>query len=234
MSQLKPISAFLTDNTMRTYYALEADMFKAHEEDRDEEAEKTARILLENADLPLIIRAKACMILGCLDVPDFLDMAKEAVRIIDVGIAQTPDEEPGKHVTEMRADAARLLREAQEAFDEEGEGAEAGEEQTGYDGDQQGKLDHLPVISTADQLKIKESIGSASGPLSSFGLAAPATSKAVSRMHSSNTDKGTNAPLRRSSRLKENAVPPTPEKDDEVVNKRDMDKEDEDKMELDE
>lgn len=61
----------------------------AHRRDDDEsraDAERTAQILLDNADLPLLIRARACMILGCSDSdPDFLKWAKEGVRVAKLG-----------------------------------------------------------------------------------------------------------------------------------------------------
>lgn len=64
-------------------------MMKAHRKDDDEsraDAERTARILLSNSDLPLLIRARACMVLGCSDsAPDFLEWAKEGVRVAKLG-----------------------------------------------------------------------------------------------------------------------------------------------------
>ena len=62
-------------------------MMKAHHEDTDasnQEAEHTARILLKNWDLPLLIRAQACIIIGCGISSDFLDWARESVRIAEL------------------------------------------------------------------------------------------------------------------------------------------------------
>lgn len=55
------------NNTLRVYYSLEDSMMRTHREKTeagDARANETARNLLENADLPLLIRARACMILG--------------------------------------------------------------------------------------------------------------------------------------------------------------------------
>ena len=59
-------------------------MMAAHREGTDARrtyAEQSARILLEHADLPLLLRARALMILGCSDEGDFVSAAREAVRI---------------------------------------------------------------------------------------------------------------------------------------------------------
>ena len=58
-------------------------MCKEHLRDDNKNAENTARILLSNVDLPILIRARALMILGCSLAPDYLEMAEEAVRTVE-------------------------------------------------------------------------------------------------------------------------------------------------------
>lgn len=48
-------------------------------------AEDTARTLLNYAELPLLIRASACMILGCSTSAGYVGWAREAVRIAELG-----------------------------------------------------------------------------------------------------------------------------------------------------
>ncbi|KAF2210313.1 hypothetical protein CERZMDRAFT_86062 [Cercospora zeae-maydis SCOH1-5] len=91
-------------------------MLKAHSEDRNEYAESTARMLLENADLPLLIRARACMIIGCSIDPDFLDMAKEVVRIAELGYSLCDN--PGDFERALVRNCKEVLEEAQAAYDE--------------------------------------------------------------------------------------------------------------------
>lgn len=107
-------SFYLTNNTIRTYYALDESMAKAHFDDKSEEAEKTARILLENPDLPLLIRARACMVIGCGDAPDFLEMAKEGVRIAELGLNLCGGE-AGKREKSLVVSCKHVLKEAEEA-----------------------------------------------------------------------------------------------------------------------
>ncbi|KAK5131990.1 hypothetical protein LTR08_000410 [Meristemomyces frigidus] len=59
-------------------------MLQAHRRDDDDTAESTARILLDYAELPLLIRARACMVLGCSEDADSLDWAEEGVRIAEL------------------------------------------------------------------------------------------------------------------------------------------------------
>lgn len=70
-------------------------MLRAHREDRNDFAESTSRDLLSNDDLPLLIRARACMVLACSNDSDYVDMAKEGARIgkLIYGIAQGPVEQ---------------------------------------------------------------------------------------------------------------------------------------------
>ncbi|KAF2171478.1 hypothetical protein M409DRAFT_18594 [Zasmidium cellare ATCC 36951] len=111
------ISEYLTNNTIRTYYALDKSMMKAHAEKRNEDAESIARSLLENLDLPLLLRARACMMLGCGEGPDSLDMAKESVRVAELGLSLC--EEPGELEKNLVKDCKKVLEEAQEAADQQ-------------------------------------------------------------------------------------------------------------------
>ncbi|KAF2162744.1 hypothetical protein M409DRAFT_26982 [Zasmidium cellare ATCC 36951] len=111
-----PIKDQLTNNTIRTYYALDEAMVKAHREDRDEYAVSTARSLLGNADLPLLIRARACMVLGCSEQPGFLDMAKDGVRIAELGLCRCTS--PGETEHQLVEACRQVLDEAQKAWDE--------------------------------------------------------------------------------------------------------------------
>jgi len=116
-------------------------MMKKHREDTDESAkasEDIAHTLLSNSDLPLLIRAHACMILGAASSDDARDWAKEAVRIAEIaqdvdtpGPAEEALLENAQHVlasAEMQyaiagGDEGAKLR-AQEAEDEEEEDEE--------------------------------------------------------------------------------------------------------------
>ncbi|KAK4506370.1 hypothetical protein PRZ48_000100 [Zasmidium cellare] len=112
MANRKQINEYFTNDTIHTYYALDKSMMKAHTADRNDDAEATARSLLENADLPLLLRARACMILGCGESPDFIDMAKESMRVAELGLGAG---ELGKNLVE---DCNKVLEEAQVAADE--------------------------------------------------------------------------------------------------------------------
>lgn len=59
-------------------------MVRAHREETDEvdsKANETARVLLKNADLPLLILARVCIVLCYSNEEDFLDWAEEGVHI---------------------------------------------------------------------------------------------------------------------------------------------------------
>ncbi|KAF2767128.1 hypothetical protein EJ03DRAFT_160300 [Teratosphaeria nubilosa] len=49
------------------------------------DAKRTARALLANDDLPLLLRARACMTLGCSNEPNFLEWTEEGVRVAKLG-----------------------------------------------------------------------------------------------------------------------------------------------------
>ncbi|PPJ59667.1 hypothetical protein CBER1_01230 [Cercospora berteroae] len=121
----------MTDNLKRTFFALDRAMLEAHREDRDEDAEHTARILLGYAELPLLIRARACMVLGCSGVADdALDMAKEAVRVAELGLTLIDDDLAKQLLADCRTvlaevEAAHTQRAAEEDLDELVEEAES-------------------------------------------------------------------------------------------------------------
>ncbi|KAK3715131.1 hypothetical protein LTR37_007341 [Vermiconidia calcicola] len=100
-------------NTVRLYKALDADMIKRPREGTDEsraEAEHIAKTFISHADLWLIFRARACMVLGCSEEPSYVGWAKEAVRIVKLRI-ETMGGTPG-------AAGDRLLRECQQTLDD--------------------------------------------------------------------------------------------------------------------
>lgn len=90
---------------------------------RDEYAESTAHTLLENADLPLLIRARALIVLGCSQKADCLEMAEEAVRIVRVGMAEmerngTP---PNQEIDDLLRECEKVRDGAKEFLDEYGD-----------------------------------------------------------------------------------------------------------------
>ncbi|KAF7188975.1 hypothetical protein HII31_09898 [Pseudocercospora fuligena] len=86
-------------NEITAYYALDEAMMTAHREENNEKAIGTARVLLEYPELPLQLRARACMVLGCSDESDFLDMAKEAVRIAELALARCDGAQAGDDIS---------------------------------------------------------------------------------------------------------------------------------------
>lgn len=56
MTAPKPISEYMKDNETATYCKYDRTMIKDHREGKVEEAEKTARFLLDIAEIPLLIR----------------------------------------------------------------------------------------------------------------------------------------------------------------------------------
>lgn len=91
--------------------------------DRDEYAESTARILLENADLPLLIRARALIVLGCAQNGDCLEMAEEAIRVVNVGIeeAKKDGEEPDEVIQELLRECNRVRDGAKKFLEDYGD-----------------------------------------------------------------------------------------------------------------
>lgn len=84
------MSGYAVDQNSKAVYGERyARMNKLHEEGNAKsaaEAEAIAINLISNADLPLLYRAEAHMILGCGNHDNFLWHAQEAVRIVKKGI----------------------------------------------------------------------------------------------------------------------------------------------------
>lgn len=127
MSEIKARSLDDMDNTTKAYYALDKAMLQAHRDGNDEYAESTARVLLSHADIPLLIRTRACMVLACAAEEDSLQMAHEAVRIAELGFSRCTN--PGEVERQLVEDARTVLRQTQEAQEEEEEEGEEAEEE---------------------------------------------------------------------------------------------------------
>jgi hypothetical protein len=84
------MSQFAVDeNTKAVYGAMFDQMNTLHEQGNEKsaaEAEEIAMNLIAHADLPLLYRTHAHMVLGCGNRDDFLWHAQEAVRIVNKGI----------------------------------------------------------------------------------------------------------------------------------------------------
>ena len=125
------------DNLTKTYYALDKAMVSAHRDENHDYAESTARVLLGYADIPLLIRTRACMVLACAAEEDSLEMAHEAVRIAELGYSRCTN--PGEVEKQLVEDARTVLKqtqemeEAAEEADEEAED-EAEDEAAGTEG----------------------------------------------------------------------------------------------------
>jgi hypothetical protein len=77
------------ENSKAVYGAIFDQMNTLHEQGNEKsaaEAEAIAIDLVAHADLPLLYRTHAHMVLGCGNRDDFLWHAQEAVRIVDKGI----------------------------------------------------------------------------------------------------------------------------------------------------
>jgi hypothetical protein len=135
MAATRPVSEYLTNNTVRAYFELDQAMVKAHFEktvERQAFAESTARTLLANADLPLLFRARACMVLGCNNDPesDYLEMAQQGVRMAELMVSRC-EPGPGPWETRILEDCKIVLKEAQAAHDRHVERMEGEEEEDG-------------------------------------------------------------------------------------------------------
>lgn len=95
---------------------LQPQMHQALRADNDSFAIATARSLLENADLPLLLRARSCMVLACSEVPDFLEMAHEAVRI---GELCNSKPEPGEREKKLLENCKSIRDQALKRFEDE-------------------------------------------------------------------------------------------------------------------
>lgn len=63
-------------NSVLVYQALDTQMMDLWQQDTDAaraEAERIAKMQLENSDLPLVFRARACMMLGCASTPGYVE-----------------------------------------------------------------------------------------------------------------------------------------------------------------
>lgn len=96
-------------------------------------------MLLENADLPLAFRARACIIMGCSSQPGYVQWAEEAVRVVKMGIEYANGAGPAEQ-TLLEA-CEEVLRDAKKDYEELGgyeEKGEEGEEEAGHEGAEEG------------------------------------------------------------------------------------------------
>ncbi|KAK4956713.1 hypothetical protein LTR10_006240 [Elasticomyces elasticus] len=132
-------------NLVRVYQAMDHSMMIAHREDNDEkraEAERIAHLLLSYADLPLVFRARASMILGCGTTRGYVEWAKEAVHFAQLGIDQM-GEQPGETELTLLRSCEEVRDKAVADFEELGgyeeddevEEVAAGEEESSLHGD---------------------------------------------------------------------------------------------------
>lgn len=160
------------DNKMRMFEAMDREMhILAHssndDNDNKEKSEEIAHTLLAYPELPLGMRCRALLVLGTSDGPGYVEWAREAVRIaelgkkrpistfaaqaalIDTSLSLLAMSLPGSAPStegdrKLLADCRLVLKEAEEDFvkyggypDEEGSSLEDGEEDEG-DGDGDG------------------------------------------------------------------------------------------------
>ncbi|KAF2481997.1 hypothetical protein BDY17DRAFT_300065 [Neohortaea acidophila] len=129
-------------NEMRMYYELMFTMMEYHESDSEEdkaEGDSIARMLVTYANIPLLIRIRACMTLACSSDDGYVEWAQECVRLAEIahGIATTPGQEarnaafPGEAEAELLDDARRVLQWAEADYAELG----------GYAGDEEEEED---------------------------------------------------------------------------------------------
>ena len=94
-------------------------MIKMHRKGDDESranAEHTARVLVSHSDLPLLLRARSCMVLGCSDDDDALEWADEGVRVAELGMSLAGSE-AGDVERQLLADCKAVRDAAKEAFE---------------------------------------------------------------------------------------------------------------------
>lgn len=94
------------------------------------QAESTAKSLLSNADLPLVFRVRASMILGLSIMPGYVEWARQAVHYAQ--LARSIVKTPGKGAAEAKLleKAQEVLRWAEQDYEEcGGYGAEEDEEE---------------------------------------------------------------------------------------------------------
>ncbi|KAK4546687.1 hypothetical protein LTR36_001905 [Oleoguttula mirabilis] len=99
------------NNTLRVYYALDTNMIQLHKKGSVNEAEHIARTLVSYADLPLLLRARACLVMAHSTEPGYVQWAREAVRIAQMCL---------DHATEAGVDMPtaeqRMLAQCEEAL----------------------------------------------------------------------------------------------------------------------
>jgi hypothetical protein len=113
------MSGFTIDENSKAVYSAAFDrMNKLREEGNEKsaaEAEAIAIELIAHADLPLLYRTQAHMVLGCGNHDNFLWHAEEAVRIVNKGIewyGQSPT------VTALLSDAQDVLDRAKQDYEQ--------------------------------------------------------------------------------------------------------------------
>lgn len=133
---------------MAIFTALDEEMVHLFEEGTPEgleKCDKIAKTLLSYAELPLGLRCRACIVLAAWDEPGYVEWAKEAVRVADLGKwqflrnqgvgpannerlawAQTTEHSDAEH--RLRQRAYECLEQAKKQFEEDG-GYAKGEEQ---------------------------------------------------------------------------------------------------------
>lgn len=79
----------------------------------DKEANSIARLVVEDPSAPLLIRARACMVLGCSDEDDFLEWAKEGVRTAGL-ISEVVGDRAGEIEKRVIESCKTVLRQAEE------------------------------------------------------------------------------------------------------------------------
>ena len=94
-------------------------------------------MLLENADLPLVFRARACIIMGCSSQPGYVQWAEEAVRVVNMGIEYADSAGPAEQ-TLLEA-CEQVLRDAKEDHEALGGYEEEDEEEAEQEGIEEGE-----------------------------------------------------------------------------------------------
>lgn len=101
------------ENTTRVYYALYQQMNEFYRKgatdiESTRKAKSIAHSLIENDDLPLLIRCRALCILGCSDWGDYLFYAEESVHHAKLGLATLASDKDGDY--EGDEDAQLILK----------------------------------------------------------------------------------------------------------------------------
>lgn len=124
---------------------------------RREESYQTAHTLLEHPDLPLLIRARACMVLGCAENREAITWAEQGVRIAELGVRLVIEAGgvPGRIETGLVDDCKDVLKQAQEwekyMEENEGGGEEVQEEEEEEEEEEEGGEDEEREGAEADK-----------------------------------------------------------------------------------